>query len=102
MHRVPWLALLIIAGIPSTRLDATLQCQRIRLHELVWRHQNFQLTVTCVCFRPQLCPGGDLKKALRADPTGRYLWYTRWAPSLLKHMLKYGPTISTPECLLGH
>lgn len=25
----------------------------------------------------ELCPGGDLKKALRADSTGRYLWYTR-------------------------
>lgn len=26
----------------------------------------------------QLCPGGDLRKALREDTAGRLLWYTRY------------------------
>ena len=31
----------------------------------------------------QLCPGGDLRKALREDNSGRLLWYTRYAGRFL-------------------
>ena len=36
-----------------------------------------------MCSPQQLCPGGDLRKALREDNSGRLLWYTRYAGSSL-------------------